>query len=192
MLQEIQNLEKEVQDELHRVRDRAVFTAKEGRISFSKDIVQFHRSLRKNVIKYLFESNFLFVLSAPVIYSLIIPAAILDVFCRFYQAVCFPLYRIPKVKRSDYIRLDRHKLAYLNGIEKMNCEYCAYFNGIIAFAREIASRTEQYWCPIRHAFAIKGSHHRYNGFVEYGEARSYRAQLDKLRLELQNEVKMPV
>lgn len=190
LLREIRTLEKDVQDELHRVQEKVTFTIKEGRVSFPKDIIKFHRSLRKNIIRYLYESNFLFILSAPVIYSLVVPAVILDAFCRFYQMVCFPIYRIPKVERGDYIRMDRHKLAYLNGIEKVNCEYCAYFNGILAFAREIASRTEQYWCPIRHALAVKGSHARYLQFIEYGEAKSYRAQLNRLRLELQNEKKL--
>lgn len=187
LLKEIQKLEKEVEADLHRVQESVAFSVKEGKISFSKDILKFHRSFRKGLIKYLVESNFLFVLSAPVIYSMVIPVFILECFCRFYQAVCFPVYRIPKVNPKDYIRLDRHKLAYLNGIEKLNCDFCAYFNGAIAFAREIGSRTEQYWCPIRHALAVKGSHSRYNRFAEYGNAESYRAELNRLRTELLEE-----
>jgi hypothetical protein len=46
------------------------------------------------------------------------------------------------------ISFDRRKLAYLNAIEKLNCDYA---NGILTYAREIASRTEQFWCPIKHA-----------------------------------------
>ena len=41
-----------------------------------------------------------------------------------YQGVCFPIYGIPKVRRRDYILLDRRHLAYLNWVEKLNCEYC--------------------------------------------------------------------
>lgn len=187
LLKEIHSLEKAVEEELHRAQKKVTFNVREGRIFFPKELLKLHRSLRKGIIKYLYESNFLFILSAPVIYAMIVPALVLDCFCRVYQAICFPIYRIPKVNREDYIRLDRHKLAYLNGIEKLNCDFCAYFNGSISFAREIASRTEQYWCPIRHALAIKGVHSRYNRFIEYGDADSFRAKLEQLRRELQEE-----
>jgi len=33
--------------------------------------------------------------------------------------------------------MDRHHLAYLNVIEKLNCEYCGYANGVFAYVREI-------------------------------------------------------
>jgi hypothetical protein len=31
-----------------------------------------------------------------------------------YQSVCFPIYRIRKVRRRDYLIFDRGRLAYLN------------------------------------------------------------------------------
>ena len=64
-----------------------------------------------------------------------------------YQFVCLKEYGIPEVRRSDYIDLDRHSLSYLNFIEKVNCVYCSYFNGLIAYVQEIAARTEQFWLP---------------------------------------------
>ncbi len=81
-----------------------------------------------------------------------------------YQALCFPLYDIPKVRRSEYMLLDRHRLAYLNFLEKLNCEYCAYGNGVLAYVTEVAARTEQYWCPIKHALRMKSMHSRYRFF----------------------------
>lgn len=187
LLSEIQVLEAAVEEELHRAQKKAAFQIRAGKIFFAKDILKFHRSFRQGVIRYLLNSNFLFVLTSPVIYSMVIPALAVDVFCVVYQAICFPVYQIPKVRRRDYIRFDRHKLAYLNGVEKLNCDFCAYFNGSIAFAREIASRTEQYWCPVRHAMAIKGAHKRYDKFAEFGDAEVYRAKLNQLRKELQSE-----
>jgi hypothetical protein len=50
------------------------------------------------------------------------------------------------------------------------CVYCGYANGVIAYARKIASRTEQYWCPIKHALRIRDPHVRYAQFLEYGDA----------------------
>ena len=191
LIEEIEKLEKTLEEELHHVKDDAILSIKDGKISFTKDILKIHLSLRKQILKTIFESNFLFVLSSPIIYSMVIPAFVLDVFCCFFQAICFPIYHIPKVSRKDFIRMDRHKLAYLNGIEKFNCDFCAYFNGTLAFAREIGSRTEQYWCPIRHALATKGTHARYHRFLEFGDAEAYHAKLLQLRNNLKTEKKTP-
>lgn len=76
-----------------------------------------------------------------------------------------PLYRISEVDRSDFITVDRHRLAYRNVIEKLNCVFCGYANGVLTYAREIAARTEQYWCPIKHASRILGTHSRYAEFL---------------------------
>jgi hypothetical protein len=187
LLKEIQILEQAVEDQLQRAEAKVSYSAKEGKIFFSKEVLEVHRSIKENLGKYLVESNFLFILTAPIIYSMFVPAFILDCFCCLYQTICFPVYRIPKVTRSRYVRADRHKLAYLNAVEKLNCDFCGYFNGVLAFAREIGSRTEQYWCPIRHALAVKGAHSRYNRFFDYGDAKTYRTKLDQLRKELQSE-----
>jgi hypothetical protein len=118
------------------------------------------------------------VITAPVIYSLIVPVALLDLFVMTYQAICFPVYKIPKVSRRNYLVFDRHHLAYLNLIEKVNCSYC---NGAIAFAREVASRTEVYWCPIKHARRVLGPHPHYQGFADFGDAEGYRDKLAQLK-----------
>ena len=74
-----------------------------------------------------------------------------------------------------------------NIIEKANCTYCSYASGLIAYVREIAARTEQYWCPIKHADMIPEPHQRYHGFVEYGDASGYRESLPSLRRALRDE-----
>lgn len=79
------------------------------------------------------------------------PFVILDLGVSVYQAVCFTVWHMQRVRRADYVVIDRHRLPYLNLIEKLNCLYCSYANGVIAYTREVASRTEQYWCPIKHA-----------------------------------------
>lgn len=91
------------------------------------------------------------------------------------------MYGIPKAKRSDYLVFDRADLPYLNIIEKFNCFYCSYANGLMAFGREIAARTEQYWCPIKHARRIKAAHDYYPRFLEYGDAVSWQKGLERLR-----------
>jgi len=134
-----------------------------------------------------FRSILPFILTAPVIYSLIIPAFIMDAFVQLYQMVCFPVYGIPKVKREDYIKHDRHRLSYLNSLKKVNCAYCAYFNGVIAFVREVAGRTEQYWCPIKHASAPRDRHSRYEKFLAYGDSHRIEERWEDQREKLSRE-----
>jgi hypothetical protein len=116
-----------------------------------------------------------------------LPIVFLDLSVLLYQAICFPVYGIPKVRRRDYLVFDRHHLAYLNALEKLNCAYCSYANNAIAFVREVAARTEVYWCPIKHARRVLGPHPHYQGFADFGDAEAFRAKLtameDGVRIE---------
>ncbi len=132
-------------------------------------------------MRYLLSSDLATLATAPMIYSVAIPFALLDLWVSAYQAVCFRAWNVGRVRRRDYIAIDRHRLAYLNGIEKFNCLFCSYANGLTAYVREIAARTEAYWCPIRHARRVRGTHDRYSAFAAYGDSRAYRQQLAAFR-----------
>ena len=82
--------------------------------------------------------------------------------------------------------IDRHRLEYLNALQKLNCVYCGYVNGLIGYAREIASRTEQYWCPIKHARRVLGAHPRYARFLDYGDAEELEVKVRDLREQLRD------
>ncbi|WP_201353093.1 hypothetical protein [Hydrogenimonas urashimensis] len=138
---------------------------------------------------YIRRGNPKYALSAPIIYAMIVPALVMDASVTVYQATCFPLYGIPKVARGDYIVFDRHRLSYLNALQKLNCVYCAYFNGLIAYVREIASKTEQFWCPIRHSRRIRGPHRRYWHFLRYGDGKDLKRRWMKMRETLRDEEK---
>ena len=112
-----------------------------------------------------------------------IPVVFLDIFCTLYQSVCFPVYKIPKVKRKDYLSLDRKKLSYLTFVQKLNCLYCDYANGVLAYGSEIAGRTEWYWCPIKHPENALRAHDHYEDFIEYGDAEDFPQKHRKKRLE---------
>ena len=66
-------------------------------------------------------------------------------------------------------------------LERLNCVYCGYVNGLIAYIQEIAARSEQYFCPIKHARTIGDIHSRYKNFLEYGDAEEYRKNIEKVR-----------
>lgn len=184
---EIVRLQGELDREIESRRKALGWELKERIGEFEKGVAAGHRQLRLGVVKFFGRTSLAVALTAPVIYSLIVPLAIIDLWVSAYQAICFRAYGLPNVKRSGYIAFDRRKLSYLNLIEALNCGFCAYANGVIGYAREIASRTEQYWCPIKHALKITDPHHRYYQFLEYGDAEGYRARLDEFRARLREE-----
>jgi hypothetical protein len=181
LLEKMRSLEREMIHELRRKEAEFFYEVREKKVRFTNEAVERHRKLSKRLHRFLIDSPLLVLLTTPVIWSCLLPIAMLDVVISIYQAVCFPIYGIPKVPRSEYLLFDRRRLAYLNFIEKLNCEYCAYGNGILAYATEVAARTEQYWCPIKHALRIKSMHSRYKFFFDYGDAESYRKQIELLR-----------
>ncbi len=187
LLHRMSALEREIDHELHEVRGTWRYRIEKWRVRFERAMQQAHRRLRRRITRYVSGSDLLSLLTAPVIYSLIVPIALLDAWVSIYQAICFRVYGIRLVKRSAYIVFDRHHLAYLNGIEKANCMYCSYANGVFAFVREVASRTEQYWCPIRHAKRVHAPHTHYREFVDYGDAEGYHRRLIPLRKELADD-----
>ncbi|HET7219333.1 MAG TPA: hypothetical protein VFJ02_14850 [Vicinamibacterales bacterium] len=160
------------------------YRVRRGRIWFDTEVRRAHRRLRQSVPSYIRDSNLLSLLTAPIIYSLLLPLAMLDLWTTLYQWVCFPIYGIARVPRRRYFVVDRHKLEYLNAIEKINCTFCSYANGLIAYVREVAARTEQFWCPIKHARTFPTPHTRYHLFFDYGDAEGYRRQLADLRRAL--------
>ena len=132
-----------------------------------------HPALKDQSIQGISKYKILQILTAPFIYLCFIPTILLDFVVTLYQNICFPLYGIPQVKRKDYVIIDRYKLKYLNFSKKFNCVYCGYFTGVISYAQEIAGKTEQYWCPIKHATKLKNSHNHYSNFMDYDDAKAY-------------------
>jgi hypothetical protein len=137
--------------------------------------------LRQSIPAFIRHSGVPATLTTPVIYSMLFPLALFDVWITLYQWLCFPLYRIAIVPRDPFFVVDRHKLAYLNGIEKLHCTYCSYATGVIEYSREILARTEHYWCPIQHEQAIPAPHSRYPMFFAYGDAERFRRDLGAAR-----------
>ena len=122
------------------------------------------------------------MLTVPVICSMLLPILIVDVSFSLFQHTCKRACGVPTVVWRRYMVNDRHKLAYLNTIEKLNCSYCGYANAVMAYAWEIISRTEQHWYPIHHARHVPDAHKRYPQFFPYGDAACRQEKLlDKRR-----------
>lgn len=184
MLDRIRQIEEEIELEARRRRAELHADFENKRIHFEQAVVEQHRRLKMGILRYLRDAELRNVVTAPVIYAVFFPMLLLDLSVTIYQLVCFPLYGIPRVRRRDYLVFDRAHLAYLNIVEKFNCAYCSYGNGLAAYFKEVVARTEQYWCPIKHARRVLQAHPYYNGFVDYGDAEGYRRQLQVLRADL--------
>jgi hypothetical protein len=187
----IKILEEELETEFKKKRDEFQFIIDEKRVRFAEEVEKQQRRFKTGLFRYLIKSRPLNMMTAPLIYAGFVPFILMDVFITLYQTVCFTIYGIPKVKRSEYMVFDREDLPYLNIIEKFNCFYCSYGNGLAAYFREIAARTEQYWCPIKHARRIRVAHSRYPRFFEFGDAESYLKGLERIREEFKSDDELP-
>lgn len=181
IIEKIKQFERELAAELQAKQDEYLYIIKGKKVIFEETVRKQHRLLMTRIHAYIFHAELFNILTVPIIWSCLLPALFLDLVVSVFQAICFPVYGIPKVKRSDYVVIDRHALSYLNGIEKINCVYCGYFNGLIAYVQETAARTEQYWCPIKHARRVGNIHSRYKRFFEYGDAEGYKKRHEKVR-----------
>ncbi|MCK9285118.1 MAG: hypothetical protein M0P39_12655 [Rhodocyclaceae bacterium] len=184
LLDQMAVIENELREAVHVQESRVFFQIKGKRVEFEQSIRLAHRRLKTGFFRWLVTNRPQNLITGPVIYGLIVPLLLVDLCISFYQAVCFPIYRIEKVRRADYIVFDRQHLEYLNFIEKFHCTYCAYGTGMIAYIGEIVARTEQYFCPIKHARRMLGTHARYANFLAYGAAEDYEAKLEEFRQSL--------
>jgi len=184
LIDRIKALQEELEQEFRKNRENFQFIIDQKRIRFSEEVARQQRRFKTGLFRYLSRARLFNILTAPIIYSGIVPLLLLDLFLLIYQRLCFPIYGIPRARRADYLVFDRTDLPYLNLVEKLNCFYCSYGNGLAAYFREVAARTEQYWCPIKHARRIRAAHDRYPRFFDYGDAESYRKGLERYRQEL--------
>lgn len=181
IMDKIKVLENELIEELQKQQQEFFYILDKKRIYFEDSTIIRHKEQAKKILKYFADASLKNIISLPFIWLCIVPLILMDISISLYQYTCFPLYNIPKVNRQDYIIFDHQYLNYLNFIEKINCAYCSYANGLIAYVGEIAARTEQFWCPIKHAGRIKNLHSRYQKFIDYGDAKTYQAELNNIR-----------
>ncbi len=179
--EKIRELEDELMVEFNKKHEEFRTKLEQEKKDFEESIVKNGKSKITSSIKYLSSQPIGATLTIPIIWSMIIPIVVIDLMVTIFQAICFPIYKIPKVKRKDYVLIDRYNLFYLGRVEKINCLYCEYFNGVTSYVREIAARTEQFWCPIKHSKPLKEAHSRYGKFFDYGDYLNYKNGLTQKR-----------
>lgn len=189
ILDEIDEMKAKLVEEVAAHEKHISYEINNGYVEFEKNVLDKQRENMKNLLAYFRDIPLLHLLSSPVIYAMLIPAIFLDVILFLYQHIIFRIYKFKFVKRSDYVLFDRQYLGYLNPIEKLNCMYCSYFNGLMQYAAAIASRTELYFCPIKHAKKVMYKHEHYKLFLTYGDEEMYQEKLEALRKEYRTSKK---
>ena len=121
----IKVLEDELLEELKHKEKEFFYKIENGKAQFQREVMEEGRLKITSSLKYLSSFPVLAILTIPFIWSMMIPILLIDIFVSVYQYVCFPIYKIPRVKRKDYIIMDRYNLFYLDRVEKINCWYCA-------------------------------------------------------------------
>lgn len=187
LLNQISALEDELRETLHEQEERMAYTIHGKRVEFEQSVKETHRQLKTGFFHWIIHDRPLNLLTGPIIYSMIVPLFMLDLCVSFYQRICFPIYRVARVRRADYFVYDHHHLAYLNFIEKFHCNYCSYATGLLAYVTEIVARTEQYFCPIKHARKMLGRHARYGRFIDYGDAADLAVRVEEFRRALERK-----
>ncbi len=187
LLDQMSALEDDLRREVQSQEASALYTIKGKQIEFVAGVREMQRQFKTGFFRWLVAYRPQNLITGPIIYSMIFPMLLIDLCLSFYQMTCFPIYGITKVRRQDYMVFDRQQLGYLNVIEKFHCTYCAYGNGLMAYATEIVGRTEEYFCPIKHAHKMLGAHSRYARFLSYGDADNYAEKLEKFRVHLGQE-----
>lgn len=187
ILDQMTALEDELQTAVEEQQERLRYQIEGRRITFEHAIREAHLKARMGIFHWFTTVRPQNYLTAPVIYGMIVPLALFDLCISFYQLTCFPIYGVARVRRANYIMLDHQHLAYLNIIEKVDCMYCSYAVGLVGYAQEITSRTEQYFCPIKHARKMLGANARYERFLAYGEAEDFHGKLEEYRAQLAKE-----
>jgi len=183
--EEIEAMKLKLREEIAEQESHISYEIHNGYVKFEKDVLEKQKENMKNLLSYFREVPLLYFLTAPIIYGMIIPAIILDVIIFIYQQVVFRIFKFKFLKRSDYIVYDRHYLGYLNPVEKLNCVYCSYVNGLMQYVSAVASRTEFYFCPIKHAKKIAYEHDYYHEYLMYGDEDMYHDKLEELRDKFQ-------
>lgn len=181
LLQEIREKREELWAEYEKLKEKYGYVIEKWKIRFSEEMKKRNRFYKKSVWDSIFSARVREVLSMPFIYMMIVPAIILDIFLFVYQNTALRLYKVPLVKRSEYIIFERRHLDYLNWIQKINCLYCSYVNGLFSYAVEVAGRTEKYWCPIKYASRKKWWHDWEEYFADYGDPEKFKEVFTSLK-----------
>ena len=91
LLAQINALEDELRIAVNEQQSSIFFQIKGKRVEFEQSIKETHRKLKMNFFRWLVTNRPQNFITGPIIYSMIIPLLVTDLFITFYQLTCFPI-----------------------------------------------------------------------------------------------------
>ncbi len=119
LLEKINILESELSHEIQKKEEEFFYKIHGRKVIFEEAVREQHKDLVKKIHTYIFKAPLLNIITAPILWFCLVPAVFMDLVVTVYHSICFRAYGIPRVRRNDYIVIDRHALSYLNPIEKI-------------------------------------------------------------------------
>jgi hypothetical protein len=113
LMEKMRSVEAEIEAELAKRQEALRFRFESDRIVFEEEAQRIHRAIKTRISRYLLDANPLIVLTAPVIYSVLIPILLLDIFVIAYEAICFN--RLMTGRRRAHLLQERFDLAQRRG-----------------------------------------------------------------------------
>lgn len=114
LMRTIQALESEIEVEVAKRRAELRFGLERGKIAFEEEVRRRHKELKVALGVYVLNARPLVALTAPLIYGLIVPIALLDLSVMLFQAICFRAYdragpaaRLPRLRSSPFVLSQR-------------------------------------------------------------------------------------
>ena len=91
LLQQMTVLEDDLRAAISEQPSTIFFQIKGKRVEFEQSIKDTHRRLKRNFFRWLITDRPQNLITGPIIYAMIIPLIITDLFITFYQMTCYPI-----------------------------------------------------------------------------------------------------
>ena len=101
LLDRIKLLEMEMLVEVEKKQQQFSYVIHDRKVHFKDGVKARHKLLATKLMRFLYESKPLSILSTPMILFCALPVLFLDFVAVVFQLICFPVYGIPKVPRKD-------------------------------------------------------------------------------------------
>ena len=101
-VEHIQEAEHELALEAAAQQRRWHYRMHRGRVWFDHEAREAQRRLKQGILQFLWQGSFFNLVTAPAIYSLLVPRLVLDAWVTPYQWTCFPIYGVARVRRRRY------------------------------------------------------------------------------------------
>lgn len=153
-------------------------------IAISRELKRYKEQIALQKLHEKQLTNIKYLLSTPFIYGMIVPMLFFHILIEIYHRVCFYLYDMEYIDYRNHFRFDRHRIGGISPLQKFNCIYCEYGNGLASFTKEVIGKTEAFWCPIKHEDSPESPHAYYQQFMEYGNGRNFEEKRETVREKL--------